>query len=176
MRKYTKYDEPIITEDEQIQIVEWCRKNYKDFIITGYNRRAMQLDRPIDIPKCVWDIKTRIIEKENLQNEIQEPCMKDSIGYMQNDGKLHVHKDNNNNDKGLIHTRFNVYVQIPEKGGLPIYDGKLHKLKERTYICCRSGMDVHSCSIVKGNRERIILSYGYLLSQERVNNIVYDYD
>lgn len=176
MRKYSKNDEPIMSEDEQKEVVDWCRNNYKYFKVNGYKRYSGQLDNFYNAPKCVWDIKNRIIEKENLQNEIQEPSMKDSAGYMQNGGKLHVHTDANINNDGLIHTRFNVYVQIPDKGGLPIYADKLHKLKERTYICCRSGLDEHHCTIVRGDRERIILSYGYLLSPERVSNIIYDYD
>ena len=175
MRKYSKYDEPIINEDEQKQIVEWCRNSYKNFRENGYNRYSSRLDRHPNVPTCVWDIKNRIVEKENLQNEIEEPTMGHSVGYMKHAGKLHIHTDPNGDD-GLIHTRFNVYVQIPDKGGLPIYADKLHKLKERTYICCRSGLDEHHATIVRGDRERVILSFGYLLSPERVSNITYDYD
>jgi hypothetical protein len=86
---------------------------------------------------------------------------------------LHEHTDPNEGE--LIHTRFNVYVQIPEIGGYPIYNNILCKLKERTYICCRAGIDKHYCEKVIGNRERIVLSYGFLLPYDRIKNINYEY-
>ncbi len=97
---------------------------------------------------------------------------------MLNGGQLHKHIDDfdNDYDKNLIHTRFNVYVQIPIKGGYPIYNNKLLKLKERTYICCRSGIDEHYCEKVEGDRERVVLSYGFLLPYDRIKNIIYEYD
>jgi hypothetical protein len=49
-----------------------------------------------DIPKVVWDIRLRIIEKENLKDAIPEPILEDSIGYMCDGGELHKHTDPNN--------------------------------------------------------------------------------
>ena len=173
MYKYSLADNYILTIDEQEEIVNWVKKNYHKFISTGYHRCFSKIELHNDIPKCVNDIKLRIIEKENLHNEIQEPYFKDSIGYMWDGGQLHKHTDPNQGE--LIHTRFNVYVQLPLTGGYPIYDNKILRLKERTYICCRSGLDLHSCEMAEGSRERIIISFGYLLSKERVKNIIYEY-
>lgn len=171
-KKYSKNDEYIINIEEQEEIINWTKKNYKRLNENGYNRYRGLLEDYEDIPKIVWEIKNRIVKKENLENEKQEPEYKDSIGYMFDGSQLHVHKDPNID--GLIHTRFNVYVKIPEIGGYPVYDGKVLRLKERTYICCRAGLDVHCCQKVYG--DRIILSYGFLLPFERVKNIIYDYD
>jgi hypothetical protein len=88
--------------------------------------------------------------------------------------QLHEHTDPNQGD--LIHTRFNVYVQLPEEGGYPVYAGKTLKLKERTYICCKSGLDLHYCEKCIGKRERVVLSYGFLLPNDRIKNIFYEYD
>lgn len=170
---YSKDDEYILSEQEQFEIVKWVENNFHRFRQTGINRYMQLMDLLDDIPKCVWDIKNRIIKKEKLENEIQEPLFRDAIGYMIEGGQLHKHTDPNKN--GLIHTRFNVYVQIPTKGGLPVYGGQLISLKERTYVCCRSGIDLHYCQLVEGDRARIILSYGFLLPVERVKNIKYLY-
>ena len=70
--------------------------------------------------------------KENLQNVRQEPEYKDSIGYMFGGAQLHVHKDVNIDN--LIHTRFNVYVKIPEIGGYPVYNGNVLENKKHLYI------------------------------------------
>ena len=94
---------------------------------------------------------------------------------MINGGELHLHTDPNPKDTNLYHTRFNVYVQIPKKGGLPIYNNQVCNLKERTYICCRSGIDKHCCQKVEGDKERIVISFGFLLPFERIKNINYNY-
>ena len=113
------------------------------------------------------------MDKEELYKYIQEPHFRDSVGYMTEGGQLHLHLDPNPNSD-LIHTRFNVYVKLPEKGGYPIYANKTCKLKERTYICCRSGIDKHCCTKVEKG-ERIILSFGFLIPKSRIENIIYDY-
>ena len=163
----------VVTEEEQKIIVDWVRKNYDKVLNkNGINRYKNQMDQIKDIPSCVWEIKKRIVEIEKLEGYMQEPKFRDSIGYMTDGGQLHKHTDPNK--YGLIHTRFNVYLQIPEKGGLPVYDDKVIHLKERTYVCCRSGLDLHYCLKVEGPRERIVLSYGYLLPYNRVANIKYE--
>ncbi len=171
--KYTSNDEYIISKEEQELIVNWVKENYKKLNSNGYQKYMKSMDEIEDIPSIVWDIKKRIVKKENLFDAIQEPLFRDSIGCMCDGGQLQTHVDPNKD--GLIHTRFNLYVQLPYEGGYPIYSGKTLKLKERTYICCRAGVDLHSCEKVIGKRERIIISYGFLLPPSRVKNIVYEY-
>jgi hypothetical protein len=173
---YSKNDEPIISLEEQEIIVNWVRNNFIYFKINGFNRWFQQLDFFNSIPDCMWKIKERIIEKENLYNYQQEPMFRDSIGYIKHGGELHLHKDPNPEGGELFHTRFNIYVQLPIKGGFPIYDDVVHNLKERTYICCRAGIDLHKCVKVEGNRERIVLSFGFLLPYDRIANVKYDYN
>ena len=92
---------------------------------------------------------------------------------MTNGGKLHEHKDPKSEDKE--HIRFNVYVQLPEEGGRPIYADVQHNLKERQYICCRASIDKHSATKCVGNRARIIISYGWLIPKDEIGEVVYDF-
>lgn len=171
--KYTKNDTEILTEEEQQIVVLWVKKNYLRLKKNGDKKYMKSMYEIPDIPKIVWEIRKRIIEKEDLWDAKQDPLFKDTIGCMLDGGELHKHTDPNVGD--LIHTRFNVYVQLPIEGGYPVYNDKICKLKERTYICCRAGLDLHYCEKVIGDRERIILSYGFQLPKERVSNIIYDY-
>lgn len=182
MRKeyiYSCNDEPIITLKEQEEIVNWTRKNYKYFKENGYNRYMQKLEYFEDVPECIWNAKNKIIEIEQLHDFEQEPMFKDSIGYMCDGGQLHIHTDLNPppNEKceQLYHTRFNLYVQLPKKGGYPIYNNIHCTLNERTYICCRSNLDKHYCAKVEGQRERIVISFGFLLPLKRIQNIIYKY-
>ena len=173
---YGKKCQPILSLDEKEIIVNWINNNYKLLDSNGYNRYKIKLSslkEKIDIPNCIYEIKKRIVEAESLHDYDMEPLFEDSIGYMLNGAKLHKHTDPNKNN--LVHTRFNVYVQLPHEGGYPIYSNNLYKLKERTYICCRAGIDYHECQEVKGDKARIVLSFGFLLPVNRVSKIIYDY-
>ena len=172
---YSSEDEPIMSIEEQFEIVEWTKKHYKYFIKNNGNKYLQKIDYFDNLPKCVLEIKKRIFDKENLYEYEQEPIFRDSIAIMFKDESLHLHSDPNPKNSDLIHTRFNVYVQLPEKGGYPIYGGTHCKLNERTYICCRSGIDLHCSAKVEGNRERIVLSFGVLVPPERIENIIYRY-
>lgn len=173
MRYYSKNDDEILNVEEQNEIVEWAQEKYNHFEVVGYNRWRCVLEYAPEYPKIIDIVKQRIIEIENLQNSIQEPIYKDSIVYMKNGSKLNRHTNPNNGN--LIHVRFNVYVQIPKKGGMPIYNDILYEIKERRYICCKSGIDFHECTQVSGDRERIILSYGFLMDSFELGIIIYDY-
>jgi hypothetical protein len=156
----------VVTIDEQKQIVEWADANYTRFIPNGPGRQFKRLTDLLDVPICVWDVKRRIVEKEGLQDARSEPIFADYIGYITDGGQIHPHKDPNvTNDDGevLIHTRYNAIIQLPEVGGLPIYGGVTLPVKEREYVVCRSGIDLHTCERVGGPRARIVLSFGFLM-------------
>jgi hypothetical protein len=173
---YSKDNDFIISEEEQEIIVKWISENYLRLDEIKKNSWMKSFDKlnDLEIPDIIWKIKDRIIKKEGLEDEVIDPEFRDAIGYMIGDSELQEHTDPSY--YGLVHTRFNVYVQLPEEGGYPIYANNLYKLKERTYICCRAGIDKHLCSDVKGNKPRIMISYGFQLPYERVKNIKYNYD
>jgi len=172
---YSINDEPIVSVEEQDQIVKWTRNNYKYFKKNGGNKYMQRIDYFNNLPECIYKIKQRIFDKEELHGYECEPIFRDSIGIMFKGESLHLHTDPNPKNNNLIHTRYNVYIQLPEIGGYPIYNNVHCKLKERTYICCRSGIDKHCCAPVEGDKERIILSFGVLVPMERIQNIYYDY-
>lgn len=172
-RVFSFSSEYIISEDEKIEIVKWVENNKQEFDKNGFNRWKQHLDYFDDLPHIFNTIKQRIIERENLQSYEYEPLFRDSIAYMIDGGKLHEHIDPKH--KGKEHIRFNVYVQLPEKGGRPIYDNVQHNLKERQYICCKASIDRHSATQCYGQRARVMISYGFLIPLNEVGIVVYDY-
>lgn len=151
----------VVTIEEQQKIIEWANQNYHNFKPNGYSRQYNCLNYFDDIPQCVWDIKDRIIKKENLYEYQQEPIFRDFISYIQEGGKIQPHIDSNVD--GYVHTRFNVFIQLPIKGGLPIYNNKIIQVNELEYIKCFSGLYKHHCQKVESDKPRIILSYGFLI-------------
>jgi hypothetical protein len=151
----------VVTEAEQAELIQWGNQNYTTFKKNGPGRQFQGLNDLAGVPPCVWAIKQRIVEREGLQHAPQEPLFKDYMGYITDGGQIHPHTDPNKN--GLIHTRFNAIIQLPEQGGMPIYGGITIPVVERTYVRCNSGIDEHYCELVKGAKARIVISYGFLL-------------
>ena len=162
----------IITFNPDVQFDKFVVSNWT--LVTAYFNLTKCYDASPEInAKGVDYYLSHSLSTLNLPHNLVIFCDEDSIGYMIDGGKLHKHTDPNVNN--LVHTRFNVYVQLPNEGGYPIYSNNLYKLKERRYICCRAGIDYHECQLVKGDRARIVLSFGFLLPVDRVIKIIYDY-
>ena len=175
------YSEEVVTYEEQQCIINWIGENKnKTFIYNllngGYFMYIDTLKETLDnsnnivcnenIYKIITNIKKRIESLENLNDCKTCPELGHFIYYMGNGTKLHRHKDDNNINS--YHIRFNVIIQNPESGGVPIYAGKKINTKERCYIICRSGLDYHESTLVNGNKPKITISYGYSID---INNI-----
>lgn len=172
-RIYNFDDEPIINESEQKEIVDWIVNNIEFLDLNGVNRYKQYLDFFESPPEIFNIVRQRIIDKENLHSYRQEPFLRDSIAYATNGSKLHPHTDPRCD--GLEHVRFNVYVQLPKIGGRPVYAGIKHNLQERRYICCRSSLDLHQATTVKGDRARVIISFGFLIPLNEIGEVIYNY-
>lgn len=146
---------------EALQIIEqWATENYKYFRKNGFGRQFGILEN-FNPPKEVWDIKNKVIDLYNLHNAKQEPLFKDYCGYITNGGAIHKHTDPN--EGHLIHTRFNVLVSKPIEGGEPIQNDKIINVNEGDVWRCDAGKVFHWCNEVKGDKPRIVLSFGFLI-------------
>ena len=92
------------------------------------------------------------------------------ISYSHEGHKVQPHTDPN--PPGRIHTRFNILINKPEKGGEAIIDGKTISTEENELWVCVAGKYVHSSTVIEGSKPRILLSYGTYLKQKQVDNIL----
>lgn len=162
----------IMTENEQNSILDWVKAMISNGTPRRLENNKYDYDLKIDdksIPIDVWKIKKRLIEREGLREYRQDPTYKDLIMIMSNSGILHPHTDPNGLIDGTIHCRFNVFVQVPEKLDT-YYGGSLVQAKNRCYVMCRSGLDLHWTSINTDDM-RIVLSFGYLLPRQKMDEI-----
>jgi hypothetical protein len=176
----------IMTEEERFAILEWVDSNIDNFTMLEWNRRhhifIKDATSPLpfastkqklppyteNFPTCIWKIKDRIIEKENLLNCNQDMLYQNFIGIILKDGFIHKHRDPNVGKE--IHCRFNVFVELPKKGGETFYADKLIDSKEGHYVLCRSGLDEHWSNPVEEGR-RISLSFGFLMFMEKLETV-----
>ena len=162
----------IMSEEEQSSILDWVEAMISSGNLRQIENKKYDYDLQIDdknTPTAIWKIKKRLIEREGLHEYRQDPSFKDIIMIMSNNGILHPHTDPNGLIDGTIHCRFNVFVQVPDKLDT-YYGGSLVEAKNRCYVMCRSGIDLHWTTL-NTDDTRIVLSFGYLLPRQKMNEI-----
>jgi hypothetical protein len=149
---------PIISDEERILILNWVMENQDTFPKIPNKRLSKRLT-PSD-PELFYKIKTRIIEKEGLQDNTHDQYFGDFIGLILPGGHIHPHRDPNAGP--LIHVRFNVFIQLPKKGCTVYYNNIPIQSEECCYVKSISGLDMHYSDVNEDTIPRIVLSYGFL--------------
>jgi hypothetical protein len=172
----------IMSDEERYTIEAWAQnliKNHGDKKRREHNKNGIGMyhfvlfkDDPIVLP-LVWDIRNRIIQKEGLE-KFTESCdsMRDVLMVIEKGYVLPRHIDYN---KGIyIRSRFNVFITVPKKGGETYYDENLIDAKEGCYVLCRSGIDPHYSTPNEDEISRISLSFGFLLTTQKLDELTSD--
>ena len=138
------------------------------------------------MPSIIWDIRDRIMIKEGLVESDIDPLLENFIYILCKKGYIHRHRDPSEpmktpfyepseelleKYKGMVQIRFNIIIQLPEKGGHVYYIGKKVDAKERCYALCKSSLHDHWSDIVEKG-ERITFSFGFIISKERADKMI----
>ena len=164
----------IITDEEKEKLLKWVNENLGKFElnVVSPNRKYLNLDENINFPILIKEIKKRILINENINDYIDDSPYGDYVGYITNQGKIHKHIDPSK--KGYEHVRFNLFLSIPEKGGMPKYNNKVIIVNENEYVRCNSSKEYHECEMVFGTKPRIVISYGIYEKVDKKENIFYE--
>ena len=162
-----------ISETDTDYLVDWVNNNQDSILANGNplfksngvgRKYAILYNVEKGVSDIVSTLKNKIIHLENITDWEQETRYHDYIGINTKGGCIHVHTDPNNID-GYIHTRYNVILSYPEKGGHSIYDGNINVLEKYMVWKCVAGMIRHGSTVVVGDIPRITLSLGFLIKQ-----------
>jgi hypothetical protein len=176
----------IMSESERQEILEWIYPRMDKFLELSENKTVLPIfkkisdeyphDFPISelgydksLPDAIWKIKDRIMEREDMKFYITEPIIKDFLTIVHTNGHIQKHKDGNYSPD-IIHTRFNVFLELPKKGGATYYNGVLIEAEEGSYVLCKSGLHYHWSDVIEEGL-RISISFGFNVPIERVNTI-----
>jgi hypothetical protein len=133
--------------------------------------------------KDLYDISKEILSFYQLPDSIRiEPNYGYMLCYSENGHWVHEHNDPNfyyegpdeslieNKPDGylneVIHTRFNLLISKPTKGGNPVICDQEYDVEENEVWRCLAGFDKHGTTKVEGSKPRIILSFGFFVPTE----------
>jgi hypothetical protein len=160
----TYYYEDFITVDEQLFLRDWALRN-EEYLIpnpSGPYRKRVVLNKIPEYPNVLNDLKDRLIRLENISNSenIITNGEQDIVSLQRNMGVVPEHTDYDRIE-GYYLRRYNIFISLPEKGGLPVYGGEIINVKERCVLKVDAGLIPHSTTIINGETPRIMLSYGF---------------
>lgn len=160
----TYYYPEFITSEEQKIIFDWSLRNEYELIPnpTGPFRARQLFQKISEKLDLLFEIKKRIFEYEDISEGDSNDMAGDFMSIQRNGAKVPKHVDYNPADPNLYSVRYNVFISLPEKGGLPIYDGEVLNIPEKSLLRVDSGIIPHSTTAIEGDTPRIILSYGFI--------------
>jgi hypothetical protein len=153
--------ENFISIEEQENLRDWAYKEECRLNPNGPGRFFNKI-KNLSENELVYTIKERIIKKFNFLNFKPEPVLSDWVGIIKKGGFVHFHTDKFTHLYIGEHHRLNVLIQLPEEGGINIYDGKELAVKERMLVYYRPDLYEHGSTRVIGNRHRLNLSFGFV--------------
>jgi hypothetical protein len=163
--------EDFINNNEKSELQEWILSEQpsmsfsnpvnseKDQYTLGLKRHFKILHPGDKKPDIFHLIRNRILDLENITNPIPAPINYDWVGIVGEDSYVEPHIDDSFRDYYTV--RYNLLVSFPDNGGRPIYGGELLPVKEKMLWRCDAGIVEHSSEVVKGDKLRINLSYGF---------------
>ena len=158
--------EGFISDDDKNSLLSWVENNIHEFRPNTKGRYFRPLkeikNSPLDL---VLKLKKRIVKLENITDWKEEPLFSDYIGINLEGASIHPHTDPNENN--YIHTRYNIILSWPEKGGESIYGKNVNVLKENLVWKCVAGKVKHASKPVRGKKPRVTLSLGFLIKEKR---------
>jgi hypothetical protein len=165
----TYYYEDFITVDEQLFLRDWALRN-EEYLIpnpSGPYRKRSPLNLLNDYPKLLIELKERLLDLEGLRDvsDILIADKQDIVSVQRNKGSVPNHIDYDR-EEGYSLRRYNIFISLPDKGGLPIYGGEVLEIKERCILRVDAGLVPHSTIPNEGDNPRIMLSYGFHIKRK----------
>lgn len=159
-----------ITNKERDALLEWatdCRKSLKPNGVTPY-RFFNFLDK-LPHNNLVSSISERVLDNYGLGDTPKiDGHLGSLLSWHEEHAAVHPHTDDPRL-QGYRHYRFNLFLSVPNVGGVPIYNGEQIDVEEGMLVPYEADVHEHSSTKVVGDKPRIIISFGWLFKESICN-------
>ena len=114
------------------------------------------------------EIEKILLNKYKFKNFYRDAKFGTMISISKEGHKVHSHTDDSPRKEDTC-VRLNLLLQKPKKGGEAIINNEIINVKENEPWICLAGKYEHSSVKVEGDRDRLILSYGYHVNTNELN-------
>ena len=153
------------------QIIHFVKTDVGNFVANGKSRKFCNLNNvPSTLSSEVKQFSRDVYNSLGISKFKDEPMFGNFIGVNSEDGFVHQHKDKN--ETGYQHVRINYLIQKSIDGGNPVIDGVEYSMEENEAWINFAAIWEHGSIPVKGNRDRIVLSLGKLISEPEAKKLL----
>jgi hypothetical protein len=153
-----------ITPDEHAVLLDWAEGQFGNGRLpsnpAGPNRFFARYEQGDDVPDLFWDVRKRAVTLFSAQDYEDEPNYRCFLGCNTEGGFISPHKDPS--PPGKRHVRMNIVLQMPNRGGYPVIDGKTYRVEDRDLWCFYPTLMLHSSKPAAGEKKRFVISIGVL--------------
>jgi len=133
---------------------------------------------PLNFPyKQLQNINDELMRYYHIPKDSDDAKLGWMLVYASEGYKCRVHRDASGSQHGFYSTRLNVLISKPEAGGDPVMfiGGKevVIAVQENEPWLCVSGRYEHSTTRTQGPTPRILLSFGYNLDAQLIEQLDY---
>lgn len=151
-----------ITPETQAEMVEWAISMRPHMKANGLARTFSKVQLLPTVAQGFRRTRMRLQKFLGIPDDAKpEPMFGWYVSVISDGGGVHAHVDGAPPD--MRHLRCNLFLQLPEEGGYPIVEEKTVRVEERMMLAFFPSEKRHSSENVKGDRARVICSYGYLV-------------
>lgn len=158
----TYTEKNLIGEDERTALVAWAQAMEPHFITNrkGPFRRSAEVRKLPTIDPLFEVVRCRVMGKMGLaEDTLTEQRLGAYLSIISPGGVVHRHRDPT--PEGTRHLRCNLFLQLPEKGGRPMIVDVPVNVAQRSLLAFFPSRLEHSSEPFEGDRQRIVLSFGY---------------
>jgi len=146
------------------EIVKFAKKNYSNREIFKFNGHGRQFcdtnNYKSNLSDKIKKFQKELMQKLNIENYLKEEIYGNFIGVnVFNNTNVHFHTDPRD-EKDNIHFRLLFMLQNAQKGGNPVLEGNILKVKNKEGWINFASEWEHGSKPMFGKRLRIILSLG----------------
>jgi len=156
-----------INPDEQKSLVDWAYE-VRNLLEPNPASPKRFFKRLKELPEntLVDKVIQKILKVYKLDTTLKyDGDLGSLLSWHDEGGSVHEHTDKPLEYPALRHYRFNLFINLPDAGGVPIYNGKPLDVEERRLVPYEADIHPHSSTKVIGIKPRIVLSFGWLFSE-----------
>ena len=150
-----------ITDPEREDLLGWAIRNSDKLDINPMSpHRKFTQTSNLEPNPLIQQLRERITDKFDLHSFQEDNLLLgDWLGQIVEGGLSHSHLDVVD---GWEHHRVNILIQLPLEGGRNSYNGAVLEVEEKMLLYYRPDIYNHGITVVKGDRCRYNLSFGFL--------------
>ena len=154
-----------ISEAERQRLLDWARLMRPLLKINGPGRAFRKVqDLPVIDPTHT-DVRIRLQTLLGVGLDAEpEPMFGWYLSIISDGGAVHPHMDPA--PPKMRHLRCNIFLQVPDKGGLPVIERRPVTVANGTLLGFFPSERRHSSQPASGERRRMILSFGYIVPDD----------